>query len=199
MGTMTHSLNRQQTEAYIEVLNHAPDRLLPYAAAAALVLGTGARIGEVLQLRIRDIFDAELRPRERITRSIEKRRQEVRLAVPFPWERLGAPILRHLQRKIFKGQDQLFIDRDRRVCFNHQQQLLRMAGLPPVGVAFHGLRKTCLLRFHDAFARRWGETPTTWRKVQRLAGHSRIDTTLIYLDTDREGGADSDIRAAWQN
>ena len=198
MGTRTKPLTNEQTEAFIAVLNSAPDAELPYAAAAAIALGTGARIGEVLSMRVKDLFAPDGTPLERVTRSVEKRRSDVRLTVPFPWERMGAAVIRWHQKKVIRGQEQLFIGRDQKVCYRHQQILLRMAGLPETSVGFHGLRKTCLLRFFRTFARKWDVT-TAWRKTQHLAGHSRIDTTLIYLDADRDGAADPEIRAAWQN
>lgn len=199
MGTRTRPMTQEETERFIQVLNEAPEAELPYAAAAAIALGTGARIGEVLQMRVKDLFAPDGTPRERVTRSVEKKRKDDRLTVIFPWGRMGEAVRRWYRAKIIKGQDQLFIDRNQKVCYRHQQKLLRMAELPARGIAFHGLRKTCLLRFHSQFARRWGEAPTTWRKVQKLAGHSRIDTTIIYLDPYLEGGTDQEIRAAWQN
>ena len=198
MGTRTRPLTKEQTDRFIAVLNSAPESELPYAAAAAIALGTGARIGEVLSMRVKDLFAPDGTPLERVTRSVEKRRSDVRLTVPFPWERMGAAVIRWHQKKLLKGQEQIFIGRDRKVCYRHQQILLRMAGLPETSVGFHGLRKTCLLRFFNAFAKKWDVT-TAWRKTQHLAGHSRIDTTLIYLDADRDGAADPEIRAAWQN
>lgn len=200
MGTRTRPLTRQQTEAFIEVLNNAPESELPYAAAAAIALGTGARIGEVLSMRVKDLFAPDGTPLERVTRSVEKRRSDVRLTIPFPWERMGAAVIRWHQKKIIKGQEQIFIGRDRKTCYYHQQRLLRRAGLAATGTGFHGLRKTCLLRFYKAFASKYGEhNPSVWRKVQRLAGHTRIDNTLIYLDADRDGASDHEIRTAWQN
>lgn len=200
MGTRTRPMTKEQTDAFIAVLNNAPDSELPYAAAAAIALGTGARIGEVLRMRVKDLFAPDGTPRERVSRDLEKRRSAVRLTIPFPWERMGAAVIRWHAAKRIKGQEQLFIGRTRKTCYYHQQTLLRRAGLAATGTGFHGLRKTCLLRFYNSFARRFGEhNPTVWRKVQFLAGHTRIDNTLIYLDNDRDGASDPEIRAAWQN
>lgn len=200
MGTRTRPMTTAETDAFIQVLNNAPESELPYAAAAALALGTGARIGEVLRMRVKDIFAPDGTPKERVTRDVEKNGAAPRLTLPFPWKRMGNAVIRWFQKKKIKGQDQLFIGRNQKVCYRHQQKLLKLAGLPATGIAFHGLRKTCLIRFHETFAKRFGgESPTVWRKTQKLAGHRRIDTTMIYLDRDRDGASDPEIREAWQN
>ena len=190
------STRREVREVELEILYNSPEK----GMTQIFLNATGALIDTVDMTSDdeQDLFTPDGTPLERVTRDIEKRRTAVRLTVPFPWERMGAAVIRWHAAKRIKGQEQLFIGRNQKVCYRHQQSLLQRAGLPGTGIGFHGLRKTCLLRFFNAFARKWDVT-TAWRKTQHLAGHSRIDTTLIYLDADRDGAADPEIRAAWQN
>lgn len=50
MGYKTRALSRDEFSRYIRVILDAPERELPYASVCCIIMGTGARIGEVLAM-----------------------------------------------------------------------------------------------------------------------------------------------------
>ena len=195
MGTKTHALTRDELGRYIDLITRLSGPLLPYAAIAAIITGTGARIGEVLALRMGDIFDQHGKPLPEITRTLEKKRSStpVRLSVFFPWDTLGAPVIRwrdEARRRFLISRTSLLFSlrysgepMNRVHCWRVHRELLQRAGIDPRGVAFHGIRKTFLTAMCAERERLQGSAGmiTVMRSMQKLAGHSRFDTTLDYL------------------
>ena len=95
MSVKTHPIPEDRFADYVAELNSITSGTdLPHAACCAFLLGSGARIGEALAVRMKDLFAADGSPLERVTRPVEKKRQEVhRLTVTFPWEYLGGPLI----------------------------------------------------------------------------------------------------------
>lgn len=198
MGTKTHALGWDEFRRYVDALNRAEGRLLPYAAACAVIIGTGARVGEAVTLRDRDLFFPDGQPRPEITRTLEKKRGSLkRLTVAFPWEYLGSPVRRWRaaarERFLLRPDDPVFAVRYRRQPMNRvhvlrcNRELLAAAGINPRGVGLHGLRKTFLRAVYRQRIHEGDDMMNAIRHVQKLAGHARFETTLIYLMDEIEG------------
>lgn len=216
MGTKTHAISRDEMARYLRVLASATGPMLVHAAVCAAVIGTGARIGEVLALRDRDLFSRDGVPLPDVSRGLEKKnRKEAgqeetseeeearrkkrakRLSVAFPWKYLGGPVIRwrEVARKSFLLQpDQMIFSvrnngepLNQRSARRVQWRFLEMAGISPRGVAFHGLRKSFLREVYYERRRNGDDMMTALRHVQKLAGHARFETTLLYLMDEIEG------------
>ena len=198
MSVKTRPLTDEELSAFIRILNaDLPAEMTPYQACAALCLGTGGRISEILGMRNRDIF-SDGKPLPRVSRNVLKRKRPVRMTAAFPWDLLGKPVIRWHEIRGWYGEDALFIDRCRLTCWRKQRELLALAGIDPARIAFHGLRKTALGLFYRQFCREaGGDSPSVWRKVQAQACHARIDTTLGYLDHDDTRASDTSILSAF--
>lgn len=193
MGTKTHRITDQEFADYLRVLRDAKAGMLVFAALDCVIAGTGARIGEALDLAEKDLFDANGKPLERVTRNVEKKRRLYRYAIEFPWGLLGGPVIDWRReairrRMILHREDKLFSVRvsgkplSQRYCREKHAAILRHAGINPRGVAFHGIRKTFLSimffqRLREADGDFWGAL----KYVQELACHESPETTLRYL------------------
>lgn len=195
MSVKTRPIPEDRFRDYVDLLASVREgKFLLYAACCAFLLGTGARIGEALTVRIRDVFAADGTPRERVTRNVEKARADKRITVSFPWQYIGAPIVAWrawvVRHRAAEPDDYLFSVRwdgapvDRTTAWRGQRQLLDSLGIPWRGVALHGLRKTILRRIladRIAAGSSWIEA---MRYCQQVAGHARLETTIRYLVDD---------------
>jgi len=201
MGTRTKAITAEELEKLLPVLrSDLPRRLRPAAAAAALCLGTGGRIGEILGMRQRDIFGPDGEPLARVSRTVEKTRdKEVRKTVAYNWGTWGAPVLAWRRDRLLYGPDALFVARDRRTLWANLRELFTRAGIRTKGIAFHGLRKFYLRALRDYLVRKNDGHLTTaiLQQVQRAACHKRQDTTLRYLDDGELEISDEDALAAF--
>lgn len=203
MSVKTRPLTAAELKSLVGVLNRGdlPKRLWRIAAVDALCLGTAGRISEVLTMRNRDLFDAGGEPLPRVSRNVLKYRKPTRKTTNFPWGILGKPVLQWYKLRRFYGPDALFIDSTRRYCWRRQRELLLLAGISPERIAFHGLRKTALTRVHNRIVKEAGgrDGLAELQKVQRFAGHARLETTLIYLGIDDTGPGENVIQSAYQD
>ena len=87
MGTETRGLNENEFENYIFTLRTCDKALLPYAAVSALVIGMGARVGEVLALTVADVIEGG-KVRLSIKRKISKNEKNITRLCRFLWSRL---------------------------------------------------------------------------------------------------------------
>lgn len=193
MSRATRPLNNDEYTRMAAALASAGPVALPYAAICSLILGCGARIGEVLELTEGDLFEADGSPKTRITRTLEKKRgkRPVRLTTYFPWEVLGNSVIawREVAKKRF------FIERELRLfslrygnkaisrvrAWKYNKAFLIAAGIDHRGIGLHGLRKTFLTRIFFK-AREFGmDDFKALRKVQELAGHSSMEVTMRYI------------------
>ncbi len=193
MGYAMRPLKEEELTRYLEVLRKESERRPVYAAAAAVAIGTGARIGEVLQMRVKDVMDETGKVREKLTRKLEKKRGKVVYSERiFPIEVLREMVQRYLdsdeRRRFFqKEDDYLFSARysGKKLTYDHcydiQRELLREAGLPVRGVAFHGLRKSLLTMVFYERQKKTGDSMAALRYVQEIACHKSLDTTLRYV------------------
>lgn len=197
MSVKTHPIPEDRFGDYVAELNSITSGTdLPHAACCAFLLGSGARIGEALTVRVKDLFAADGSPLERVTRSVEKKRQgDHRLTVTFPWEYLGAPLIawrRWVQRHRAAGPDDYLFDvgwsgrpLSRYSLRRGNVRILRRLGIPPQGVGLHGIRKTIMrqiLQDQMAQGKSWLEAV---KYCQDFATHERIDTTIRYLLDDQ--------------
>ena len=236
MGTRTRALTHEEFSQYLTVLNDPPERMLPSAAVCAYLIGSGARISEALNLRVKDVFLVSGKPKTEITRTISKKKdagkltpsalaalrrcgdvfgispEEMqafilaypppaqkphRLTVPFPWEAVGSSLIRWHEecRRQFlaKPGEAIFSARwtrsamNRRSILRANRRLLEIAEVNPERVGLHGLRKTFLRRVFEEEVRSGADKFEAIRTVQRLAGHVRIETTMLYLRDEIEG------------
>lgn len=200
MGTKTRALSRDEFSALLTCLDHATGRLLPYAAVIAVIAGTGARVGEAREVTAGDLFHADGTPRPEVSRTLEKKKTKhpIRLTVPFPWDSIGLPIIRwreEARKRFFIHSDSpIFSVRYNAQPLNRQRileaarVLMERAGIDPRGVGLHGIRKSLLrevYRFRRDDCKE--DMMTALRHVQRLAGHAKFETTLIYLVDEIEG------------
>ncbi|MBQ8756601.1 MAG: site-specific integrase [Lentisphaeria bacterium] len=168
-------------------------KLTPSAVAAVRRFGEAFGIEEEEVLR----FMAEYPP---------PAGKRVRLTVPFPWEAVGKSLTlwgtECRRRFLIRPEELLFSARwtrramNRRSVLRANRRLLEIAGVDPDRVGLHGLRKTFLRKVLKEELRRGTDKFDAIRKVQRLAGHVRIETTLLYLRDEIEGDlADALCRA----
>ncbi|MBS1372074.1 MAG: site-specific integrase [Lentisphaeria bacterium] len=196
MGAKTRPLTEEEFSRFLGViLNPGPHELV-YAAIICLILGIGARIGEVLELRDCDAFEPNGSPRRYVTRTLEKKRSKdpQRLSTFFPWEAIGGPVVRWradvFRRFVFRREDRLFSVRNsgrpvsRYRVWHYNRIFLKRAGIEPRGVALHGLRKTFLTLIYFQRRRAGCDGITALRKVQQLAGHASFEETLHYIGDD---------------
>lgn len=193
MGYAMRPLREEELTKYLEVLRKESERRPVYAAAAAIAIGTGARIGEVLKMRVKDVRGEDGKVREKLTRILEKKRGKVVYSDRiFPIEVLRELVQRYLdseeRRQFFqKEDDYLFSIRwnGKPLSYNHvykvQQNLLREAGIPGRGIAFHGLRKSLLTMVYYERQKKTGDSMAALRYVQEIACHKSLDTTLRYV------------------
>ena len=197
MSVKTHPLPADRFGDYISLLASVDQMpLLPHAACCAFLLGTGARIGEALTVRMKNLFAPDGTPLERVTRTLEKKRGRVaHLTVAFPWGYIGQPLIAWrcwVQRNMAAGPDDyLFCRRwsgepmTRYALRRGNIRMLEQLGIPWRGVALHGLRKTILRKIlQDQLdqGKNWLEAV---RYCQEYACHERIDTTIRYLADDQ--------------
>lgn len=207
MGTKTRALTEKEFPEYIRVILAAEGTALPVAAVCAVIIGTGARIGEVLNLTIGDVFDQTGRPLDSIIRTLEKKKcgyavnrkddRKQRLAAAFPWDVLGGPVIRWrktiAERFVIPNSKSnlklnLFSTRwsnqplSRGYCWEINKHFLVKAEINPRGIGFHGIRKSFLSHMYfQRLRENSGDPMGALRYVQNLAGHTIFDTTLLYL------------------
>lgn len=193
MGTETRGLNENEFENYVFTLRTCDKALLPYAAVSALVIGMGARVGEVLALTVADVIEGG-KVRLSIKRKISKKRKEYYKTLPFPMESLRAIIQRYydciLRRYFPRPNDKFFSLRycgralSYRYCWQQNRELLRLAGIDPAGVGFHGLRKTYLTRIFYYLKKSHGMSDGEAIKyLQKLVCHTSHEVTWLYLSS----------------
>ncbi|MBQ7695557.1 MAG: site-specific integrase [Lentisphaeria bacterium] len=201
MGTRTRGLTDEELWRFLPVIcGELPRRLRPAAAAAALCLGTGGRIGEILGMRQKDIFGLDGEPLARVSRTVEKTREKrIRKTVVFDWRTLGAPVLAWRRERLLYGPEALFVGEAHYTLWWRLRELYGMAGIKPRALAFHGLRKSYLQRIQAVLVRKNGGNVTTpiLQQVQRAACHARLETTLAYLNDGALEIADEDALAAF--
>jgi len=147
-----------------------------YAIVATFVYA-GLRRGELLDLRVGDV-DLE----ERTMRVVRGKGQKTRI-IPMV-EELGQAIADWLEYRRSCGHDYLFTtNRGNRIYPSRLQiiwrKILQRSGIKRSGVSMHTLRHsfaTLLLRSGRA----------DLVSIQHLLGHSRLDTTAIYLHVGAE-------------
>lgn len=210
MIVRTRALDTAEAARYVDVLKQSTAAEMPYAAIAALTIGLGARIGEVLGLRNADVLTERGEVREKVRRKIEKKRGgSVYREAAFCDSALRGIVQRYAdseQRKsrYLQADANFFTCRWQgrkltyRIAWAHNQRFLRAAGIDPHGVAFHGLRKTFLTAVYRQIYADSGEMLKALTCVQRLAGHKSINTTIAYLDIS-EVNEEATIRAALEN
>lgn len=200
MGYCMRRLTDAELLRYIGVLESAPKSEAVYAAISVLCLATGARIGEILSVRLRDVVDPDtLDARERVARRVEKRRGVKIRTVYFPPQfrpiierAAGLAVMRGVtpDGKIFK------------VCWKsawrHNRGFLRRAGLPVTGIAFHGLRKTYLTRAFREKMEETGDTFASLKFVQELAGHAEFESTIKYIIADIGRSENETLATMWE-
>ncbi len=159
-----------------------PEELLPYAAAAALCLGTGYPICEILSWRIWDIFPDEpddLPPPGSFPESLVcdlKGDVCVTITVSFPWGELGFPVWRWgevIWKKINAEEDSpngSFIGRKQISCSKNLKQIARLAGLNPENITFEGLWRAGLGRL----GKKLSETIVDIQKVRDIHLHAAM-------------------------
>jgi len=195
MSVKTHPIPEDRFMDYVAELNRIRDGVdLPHAACCAFLLGSGARIGEALTVRIRDVFAPDGTPKERVTRNVEKARADRRITVTFPWQYLGGPIVAWhgwiTRHRAAGPEDFLFSLRwsggpiSRFSLHRGNRRLLDRLGIPWRGVGLHGLRKTILRRILADQIREGRSWIEAMRYCQQFVGHDRLDTTIRYLVDD---------------
>lgn len=194
MIVRTRPLKTEEAARYIEVLNGVPERDSGFAAIAALAIGTGARIGEVLAMRTADVLEPDGHLKERIRRKVlKKRTATVYREAWFIDPALRKIVTRYIDSprrpSLYLGGDALFFAGgitgkaiDYRKAWRHNRRFLGSAGLPTTGVAYHGLRKTFLSKVYEKIYAETGDMLKALTFVQKLAGHNSINTTILYLD-----------------
>lgn len=194
MGYAMRPLTEDELSKYLDVLQEAPEGRKVYAAIAAIAIGTGARIGEILTMRVKDVVK-DGKVREKITRKIEKKRKTVYRDTCFPIRELRDLVQRYVesptvQHRFPTADDFLFSVRyaggrlGYYSCWRVQKKLLHEAGLPETGIGFHGLRKTILTLVYYNQYRISKDMLGAVRYVQQIAGHESINVTIRYLGWD---------------
>lgn len=122
--------------------------------------------------------------------------KRVRLTVRFPWDAVGSSLIRWGEecRRVFliRADEPLFSTRWTRQAMNRRSilrangRLLAAAGVDTLRVGLHGLRKTFLRKVLREELAAGRDKFDAIRTVQKLAGHARIETTMIYLQDELE-------------
>ncbi len=196
MLVRTRPLKTEEAARYVDILAGVPDRDAVFAAIAAIAIGVGARIGEVLALRTADVLEPNGQLRERIRRRVLKKRNAV--VYRDAWfidGRLRKIVERYAasprRASLYLPGDALFFAAGisgKSVgyykAWRHNRRFLGAAGLPMTGVAFHGLRKTFLSKIYERIYADTGDMMRALTFAQKLAGHESINTTILYLDIE---------------
>ena len=194
MIVRTRPLKTEEAARYVDVMRGASERDSMYAAMAALAIGTGARIGEVLALRTADVLEPNGRLKERIRRKmLKKRTATVYREAWFIDAELRKIVERYIEsprrESLYLGGEALFFAAGitgKAIPYNkvwrHNRRFLGAAGLQTNGVAFHGLRKTFLSKVYEKIYADTGDMLKALTFAQKLAGHKSINTTILYLD-----------------
>ena len=161
MTNETHILTLEDLEKFIACLNKLPKELLPYGAAAALCLGTGRRLGEILNLQKCDVFSAEGEPLQRISffEAVKRNGKIVgkkKISIIFPWVKLGTPVCRWYNSRKRSSKQALFASRTQPPCGKYSaylREITPLAGIEPGKITFETLRKNApILRILEAIA-----------------------------------------------
>jgi integrase len=160
--------------------------------ALALVLvaaDCGLRIGELSALRWEDIQIRNGRSFLYIRRSLWRRELTLPKGGKFRWVPLSERALLALQAMGFKEKGIMFPTRlGSEASYPVMRQLLHLlckrAELRNIG--WHALRHTCFTRYALA------NVPV--HVVQKIAGHAKIETTLIYFHASEREGAEAVVR-----
>lgn len=193
MGYMMRKLTGEEFAKYVQILQLAEKKDLLYAAVAAICIGIGARIGEVLRLRLRDIVNPDGTAKSEIVRSVEKKRRIDFLRCAFPVDFFGEIIEKHAAQQVLicgtDPDDYAFCRRKngRPVkywsAWMHNREFLKSAGVPVSGVAFHGLRKTFLTEYFLQVYKKTNDMFLALSATQKVAGHEDFGTTARYIST----------------
>lgn len=194
MSNRTRPMQTAEAVRYVRILAEAPEREAAYAAMAALAIGTGARIGEVLAMRTMDVLEPDGRIREQVRRKLLKKRN----VTIYREAHFTDPVLREIVRRyadsprrpsLYLGGSAPFFAvgisgraLHYKTAWHHNRHFLQLAGLPLRGIGFHGLRKTFLSKVYSRVYRGSGDMMQALTFAQKLAGHNSINTTIRYLD-----------------
>lgn len=212
MIVRTRPLTTEEAARYVKVLCAAAlcDRYSIYSSVAALAIGTGARIGEVLAMRNADVLDLQNgRVRDKVRRKIEKKRgqivyKEAPFCDPVLWGVVQTYAYKLGRMSAYMPADGKFFTvrwngakLTYKSAWENNRKFLLAAGIDPHGVAFHGLRKTFLTAVFREIYRQSGDMLKALTCAQKLAGHENINTTIVYLDIQAID-EEATIRAALQ-
>lgn len=160
--------NLYQIMAYVAHLNKSRNSIV-YRAVVFFLFETGARIGELLDIKIKNVNLSE--------RSILLDRTKNHRNRVVPYSHLGASVIRDLI-KLNPSSEYLFwnLIRNRKLEYNDVKLFLRdmMKDLAIDHVHPHMFRKTMATSLVERGAR--------MKTVQTILGHESISTTEIYTD-----------------
>lgn len=194
MNNRTRPMKTSEAARYVEILKKASEREAAYAAMAAIAIGTGARISEVLSLRTLDVLEPTGKLKDQIRRKVKKKRN----AIVYRDAYFIDPMLRKIVERYVGSprRASLYLPGNANFfaagisgkaipyykAWRHNRRFLGAAGLPMTGLAFHGLRKTFLSKVYEKIYADTGDMLKALTFVQKLAGHESLNTTIIYLD-----------------
>ncbi|MCB1754339.1 MAG: site-specific integrase [Gammaproteobacteria bacterium] len=149
---------------------------------------TGCRISEALQLTVARV---DLSAKVIRFRTLKKRDKVEYRAVPVPDDYLDAMKLVHSiakRQKLKTGKDALLWDFKRAMAWKHIKAVMQAAGIEGAQATAKGLR--------HGFGVRMAQKTRNPRLVQKLLGHSSLETTVIYMDLVGEEER-AEVLGAW--
>ena len=135
---------------------------------------TGCRISEALQLTVERV---DLSAKVVRFRTLKKRDKVEFRAVPVPDHYLDALKLVHdisKRQKLKHGKDAVLWSFKRAMASRHVDRVMKMASIEGTQASAKGLR--------HGFGVRMAQKTRNPRLVQKLLGHSSLETTAIYMD-----------------
>lgn len=166
-----HRLPRDIRQSEIEKLFTAIGGHLRDRTIFTLMLHTGMRVGEVVNLRLADVYVSENRPPH--LRVIGKGRRE---RVAYLSATATLLLKAYLSERLAKTEEKVFQNRRGKpiTITGIQLQLAKYCHQAEIWVTCHQLRHTFACRMIAA------EVPVT--SVQKMLGHSSIRTTQLYVN-----------------
>lgn len=150
---------------------------------------TGCRISEALELSAERI---DLSAKTITFRTLKQRDKVIFRAVPVPDQLLEALELVHSIRKLRRsrsgGKTALLWNFRRAMASRHVAAVMDRAGITGVHASAKGLR--------HGFGVRMAQKTRNPRLVQKLLGHTSLETTAIYMDLVGEEER-AEVMAAW--